>query len=335
MDFFLPVRENTATDKREPELMTTLRRGLLVLVLFICCITTTGCKRNSGGRTSRLPDVIRESDRDRRNNRALYHSLVRGESLWRLSQMYDVEVVVLKKVNRISANQILNIGQEILIPGSPNVLLARKQKYLRDNKIKSGQVGGTRTGAAPGGTSQTRQPSKRKPTKRPPTKRKPTKYNGKSSGTIGTGTADTGNKETSRTGPVKIPPPPVKPFFVKPMQNCRVVTAYGKGEGVFTNGIILFTPDHEQVMAAAPGTVEYSGNVDKLGEVVILSHQMNFFSLYANVSRPLVVPGEKVQAGEPVAVGSSWNDTSGKSGYRAYFEIRSGDSPVDPELLMK
>jgi len=46
----------------------------------------------------------------------IYHTVGRGETLWRISKMYGIGLEELTQVNRISDNTTIEIGQRIFIP---------------------------------------------------------------------------------------------------------------------------------------------------------------------------------------------------------------------------
>lgn len=48
----------------------------------------------------------------------LYHTVIRGETLWRVSRMYGVEVDLIASANNIKDAGQLEIGQKLLIPGA-------------------------------------------------------------------------------------------------------------------------------------------------------------------------------------------------------------------------
>jgi len=45
-----------------------------------------------------------------------YHTVVRGETLWRISRNYGIELEELTRVNRIADNRSIEVGQRIFIP---------------------------------------------------------------------------------------------------------------------------------------------------------------------------------------------------------------------------
>ena len=66
----------------------------------------------------------------------VYHSLAPGETLWRVAQMYDVDVRTIKDVNNIANERDLEIGRRLYVPkaaGRKNVITlypSRKWKYI-------------------------------------------------------------------------------------------------------------------------------------------------------------------------------------------------------------
>ena len=84
----------------------------------------------------------------------------------------------------------------------------------------------------------------------------------------------------------------------------------------------------DTVRAALGGTVD---RVDYqpggYGHYVTISHDGGLETRYAHLSRPLVVPGQYVMAGEPVALsGNSGNST----GPHLHFETRRMGIPFNP-----
>lgn len=81
------------------------------------------------------------------------------------------------------------------------------------------------------------------------------------------------------------------------------------------------------VRAAADGVVVYSGaGLVGYGELVIIKHDDRYLSAYGHNRRRLVVEGERVRAGQPIAeMGRTGTDRD-----KLHFEIRRDGKPVDP-----
>lgn len=296
-------------------------------IIFFTLLTSAGCRRKSG--SSSLPKVIRSGSSSSRV-RGLSHSLAKGENLWELHKMYGVDIAAIKALNpRLGKASALQIGQNVFIPGKSEILLSSKHRYVRKNQIKN--AGKSRPVVIRNPHVKTVKISKS------PDVKKSTSVAEKR------GSRNDSRLKKNVNAPVKNSVVKNKQYttgsnkrakFMMPMQNSRVATAFGAGQGVFANGIHVQSPTDDKVRAVSSGTVEYAGNVDKLGEVIIISHASNYFSLYADIKRPLVVLGENIQIGEPVAVAKQ-KALANKNIFSVYFELRNNDEPVDPLMLLK
>jgi len=92
------------------------------------------------------------------------------------------------------------------------------------------------------------------------------------------------------------------------------------------NGIDIRAPHGTSVVAAADGTVIFSGWMNGMGNTVIINHG-NISTLYGHHSRNLVSVGQTVQRGEVIArVGS----TGWSTGPHLHFEVHVGNRRTDP-----
>ncbi len=96
----------------------------------------------------------------------------------------------------------------------------------------------------------------------------------------------------------------------------------------FHNGIDIEAPVGTIVHAAAPGKVYFVGTQEGIGNVVILQHANDYYTLYGHLSKALVYTGQFVEAGQPIAASGN---TGISSGPHLHFEIRHGaEFPIDP-----
>lgn len=97
-------------------------------------------------------------------------------------------------------------------------------------------------------------------------------------------------------------------------------------------GIDIATKGDEPVLATLPGTVvSASWNVET-GNVIQIQHDNNIISIYKHCSVMHKNVGDKVEAGEPIAiVGNSGEYTSGP---HLHFELWHDRVPVNPELYI-
>lgn len=122
----------------------------------------------------------------------------------------------------------------------------------------------------------------------------------------------------------------LKGRLIWPVQG-EVVGLFGRhkhprfGTYVDRKGIEIKVADNEAIRAVADGMVAYADRVKGYGMVVIVDHGDRFLSLYANAASVQVRPGHAVGAGEPLGASSS-----AESDGRVYFELRHGESPLNP-----
>lgn len=62
----------------------------------------------------------------------LYHNVQKGETLWRISKLYNVDLDELIKINRISDATAIEVGQRILIPERYRKSSATTQSFTDD-----------------------------------------------------------------------------------------------------------------------------------------------------------------------------------------------------------
>ena len=118
-----------------------------------------------------------------------------------------------------------------------------------------------------------------------------------------------------------------------PVQGPILSTFGSKGAGMNNDGINIGAPKGSPVVAAAPGTVVYSGDEMKgFGNLVLIRHQGDWITAYAHLDRVLVKKDSIVAQGDMIG-------TVGKTGNVAspqlHFETRRGGKPVDPSQVMK
>ncbi|HEX5960688.1 MAG TPA: peptidoglycan DD-metalloendopeptidase family protein [Rhodanobacteraceae bacterium] len=107
----------------------------------------------------------------------------------------------------------------------------------------------------------------------------------------------------------------------------KVIGGFQAGSGGDGAGIDIAGDLDEPVRAAAAGTVVYSGNgLIGYGELVIIKHDDTYLSAYGHNSKRLVKEGERVAAGQEIALMGA----SGAPRVELHFEIRKNGKPVDP-----
>lgn len=97
------------------------------------------------------------------------------------------------------------------------------------------------------------------------------------------------------------------------------------------NGIKIAAPAGSAVHPVGSGKVLFAGPFRSYGNVVVVDHDGGFFAVYGQLDRVRSRKGERVSAQSELA------SLSAPSGGRAvlYFEVREGQSAVDPLPLLK
>lgn len=109
----------------------------------------------------------------------------------------------------------------------------------------------------------------------------------------------------------------------------RISPITGKGEGHM--GIDIPAPKGTSILCAKNGTVKWSGWINSYGNIVVVDHG-KYQTAYAHCSSLLVKKGQKVKAGEPIALVGSTGDSTGN---HLHFEVRIGSQRFDAMLWFK
>jgi lipoprotein NlpD len=102
---------------------------------------------------------------------------------------------------------------------------------------------------------------------------------------------------------------------------------FGGQRGGSHDGIDIGGRKGAPVRASEAGRVTYSGSLGDYGNVVIVKHVGQWSTVYAHNRRNRVNKGQFVERGDLVA---DLGDSGSASGPHLHFEIRKGQTPVDP-----
>ncbi|MCC6252753.1 MAG: M23 family metallopeptidase [Bacteroidia bacterium] len=94
-------------------------------------------------------------------------------------------------------------------------------------------------------------------------------------------------------------------------------------------GIDIVAPKNEAVKATLDGTVTLSDWSPETGHIIQLQHDENIISIYKHNSVLLKKAGDKVKAGEPIAIVGDAGELS--TGPHLHFEIWYKGMPIDPQ----
>ncbi|HZP36905.1 MAG TPA: M23 family metallopeptidase [Methylomirabilota bacterium] len=111
-----------------------------------------------------------------------------------------------------------------------------------------------------------------------------------------------------------------------------VISTFGRRARGWHAGIDITGEMGSQILAAAAGTVLFSGWIRAYGHVVKVQHTGDFITLYAHNQKNLVEEGEEVEAGQVIAiVGRSGH----ASGPHLHFEVRRHGKAYNPLHLLE
>ena len=107
-----------------------------------------------------------------------------------------------------------------------------------------------------------------------------------------------------------------------------LTSRYGYRWGRTHTGIDIGSSNGTTVVAAAGGTVTFSGWKGELGNLVVITHSNGVQTYYGHCSKLYVTAGQTVSAGQAIsAVGSTGKST----GPHLHFEIRINGSSINPQ----
>jgi len=118
----------------------------------------------------------------------------------------------------------------------------------------------------------------------------------------------------------------------------RIVTGYGAqvhprfGTRTFRNGVDIEAAAGREVTAVHSGHVVYTGWFKGYGNLIIVDHGGEYFTLYAHAANIRVAEGDEVKQGQ--AIGTV-GDTGSLQGPRLYFEVRHAGKPQDPAQWLR
>jgi septal ring factor EnvC (AmiA/AmiB activator) len=118
----------------------------------------------------------------------------------------------------------------------------------------------------------------------------------------------------------------------------RIVMSFGAqvhprfGTRTFRNGVDIEAAEGKDVHAVYGGQVIYTGWFKGYGNLIIVDHAHEYYTLYAHVADILVKEGEDERQGQRIG---TVGDTGSLEGPRLYFEVRHQGRPQNPEQWLR
>ncbi|PLX92889.1 MAG: hypothetical protein C0621_08720 [Desulfuromonas sp.] len=117
------------------------------------------------------------------------------------------------------------------------------------------------------------------------------------------------------------------PRFAWPLRGALL-----RSYGAESKGVEIAASVSSAVQASAAGRVIYSGDgIRSYGNLIIVKHSGDYFTVYGYNQKNLVTTGSFVSQGEKIALSGT---PPGGGSTRLYFEIRRGKDAVDPRKYL-
>jgi len=145
---------------------------------------------------------------------------------------------------------------------------------------------------------------------------------------LGIGSADATPQEYATTEPFRA----YKGLLKLPVKG-KIVSLFGKFKNTryqvlnFRSGIEIQTERGEPIAAVYAGKILYADWFKGYGNMIIIDHGENYYTVYAHIEEAFKSTGDAVEAGEVIA---TVGDTGSITGPKLYFEVRHHGKPLDP-----
>jgi septal ring factor EnvC (AmiA/AmiB activator) len=128
-----------------------------------------------------------------------------------------------------------------------------------------------------------------------------------------------------------------KGLLIKPV-NGKITNLFGAFKNSkynitnFRSGIDIQADIGEPVRCVFKGKVLFSSWFKGYGNMIIIDHGTNYYTVYAHLEETFKSKGDLVETGEVIATAG---DTGSMTGSKLYFEVRHHGKPVNPLLWLK
>ena len=273
------------------------------------------------------------------------HTVSEGETLWTISQRYNIVMRDIAASNTLRPPFILRTGQRLRLPPPREYQVRRGDTLYAVSRIfgvsiselaslndlqapyaiHTGQILRLPSATARNAAVQTASASIVTPGRKPVR----AAVQGGADDTVSSPSAQkTASVSKPRTKMTAKTPKRSSGKFLKPVEG-PVVSSYGpKKNGLHNDGINIKAPKGTPVRAAENGVVVYAGNELKgSGNLVLVRHDSGWMSAYAHMDRILIKRGAVVARGQSIG-------TVGQTGSvdqpQLHFEIRRGTEAINP-----
>lgn len=283
----------------------------------------------------------------------VYHRVKKGETLYKIAQVYQVTLQQLAEVNNIDDIEILETGRILFIPAAQavadDVLVAVKTQEATKHIVKTPVIPLKKpspksdgVAIAPGSEAPDVQ---RSLNQQSPKEKAQSQLSSAAKPEIAPRPDKTifplklpsvlpkenngGENLRSDTEQAKIQREKI--LFLWPVVG-KVVAQFGiQPNGMFFNGIKIAAPEGAPVIAIADGVVIFSAPLKNYGETVILKHDNDYASVYTQLGQRLVKLEDRLKKGDKIATLAK-SEMKGET--LLNFEIRYKNIARNPLFLL-
>ncbi len=140
------------------------------------------------------------------------------------------------------------------------------------------------------------------------------------------------NRSVADKNATRLPFSAHKGLLIQPV-NGKIISLYGSYKNPkynitnFRSGIDIKAENGEPVRAVFQGKVLFSSWFKTYGNMIIIDHGKNYYTVYAHLEEIFKAKGDEVETGEVIA---TVGDTGSMVGAKLYFEVRHHGKPVNP-----
>jgi murein DD-endopeptidase MepM/ murein hydrolase activator NlpD len=122
--------------------------------------------------------------------------------------------------------------------------------------------------------------------------------------------------------------PKINLKYMFPIENTtRLSSKFGMRHGKMHLGVDIPGKPGTAILAANDGVVVFSGIKSGYGNIIILKHLNDIFSIYAHAKKLVAKKGDLIKKGQLIATVGTTGHTTGP---HLHFEIRDGKKAIDP-----
>jgi len=143
------------------------------------------------------------------------------------------------------------------------------------------------------------------------------------------------NKEINSPSNLKISEKPITAYkgLLKMPVKGKIINLFGPYKNKkfniinFRSGIDIAAEKGESVQAVFSGKIIYAQWFNGYGNMIIIDHGTNYYTIYAHVEKIFKTTGDRVETGDVIA---TVGETGSMSGPKLHFEVRHHGNPQDP-----